>query len=122
MNLCLAWIDYKKAFDMVPHSLLLECLNVYSITPNVVELLRRSMKHWRTELTAGGTTLGEVKIRRGIFQCDSLSPILFDLASIPLSKLLNDMKDGYHLGKNRPKVNHLLYMDDLKLYGNDQKS
>ncbi len=120
-NLCLAWVDYKKAFDMVPHSWLLECLNLYSITPNVVELLRKSMKHWRTELTAGGTTLGEVNIRRGIFQGDSLSPLLFVLALIPLSKLLNDMKDGYHLGKNRPKVNHLLYMDDLKLYGKDRK-
>ena len=31
------------------------------------------------------------------------------------------MKDGYHLGKNRPKVNHLLYMDDLKLYAKDKK-
>ena len=35
--------------------------------------------------------------------------------------LLNDMKDGYHLGKNRPIVNHLLYMDDLKLYAKDKK-
>ena len=50
-----------------------------------------------------------------------MSPILFVLALIPLSKLLNDMKDGYHLGKNRPKVNHLLYMDDLKLYAKDKK-
>ena len=31
------------------------------------------------------------------------------------------MKNGYHLGKNRPKVNHLLYMDDLKLYAKDKK-
>ena len=31
------------------------------------------------------------------------------------------MKDGYHLGKNRPQVNHLRYMDDLKLYAKDKK-
>ena len=31
------------------------------------------------------------------------------------------MKDGYHLRKNRPRVNHLLYMDDLKLYAKDKK-
>ena len=79
------------------------------------------MKHWKTSLTAGGMTLGEMNIRRGIFQGDSLSPILFVLALIPLSKVLNDMKDGYQLGKNRPKVNHLLYMDDLKLYAKDKK-
>ena len=93
---------------MVPHPWLLEGLNVYSLTPNVVELLRRSMRHWRTELTAGGTTLGETRIRSGIFQGDGLSHILFVLALIPLSKLLKDMKDGYHLGEDRPKMNHLL--------------
>ena len=119
--LCLAWIDYKKAFDMVPRSWLLECLLFYNITPNVIEVLSKSMKHWKTSLAAGGMTLGEINIRRGIFQGDSLSPILFVLALIPLSKLLNDMKDGYHLGKNRPKVNHLLYMDNLKLYAKDKK-
>ena len=44
-NLCLAWIDYKKAFDMVPHSWLLECLRLYNITPNVIAVLSKSMKH-----------------------------------------------------------------------------
>ena len=120
-NLCLAWIDYKKTFDMVPHSWLLECLLLYNIIKNVIEVLSKSMKHWKTSLTAGGMTLGEINIKKGIFQGYSLSPILFVLALIPLSKLLNDMKDGYHLGKNRPKVNHLLYMDDLKLYAKDKK-
>ena len=27
------------------------------------------------------------------------------------------MKAGYTLGRNRGKLNHLLFMDDLKLYG-----
>ena len=74
----------------------------------------KSMKHWKTSLTAGGTTLGETKIRRGIFQGGSLSPILVVLALIPPSKLLNDMKDGYHLGKNKPKVNHFALHGQLE--------
>ena len=65
-----------------------------------------------------------VSINRGIFQGDSLSPLLFCLAVDPLSKLLNEMEKGYSL-KGRMKnpdytVNHLLYMDDLKLYANNQ--
>ena len=28
-NLSMAWIDYKKAFDMIPHSWLIECLEIY---------------------------------------------------------------------------------------------
>ena len=32
------------------------------------------MKDWRVELTAGGKSLAETKIQRGIFQGDALSP------------------------------------------------
>ena len=28
-NLSMAWIDYKKAFDMIPQSWLIECLEIY---------------------------------------------------------------------------------------------
>ena len=116
-NLCLSWIDYKKAYDMVPHSWLMECTTMLGIALNVREMLSNSMKSWKVELTSGGQTLGEVNIRRGIFQGDSLSPILFVIALIPLSEILRKVKMGYSLGKDRGKFNHLLFMDDLKLYG-----
>ena len=31
------------------------------------------------------------------------------------------MKAGYSLGKNQPKLNPLLYMDDLKLFGQGER-
>ena len=31
-NLAMAWIDYKKAFHMVPHSWIIECLNLFGET------------------------------------------------------------------------------------------
>ena len=34
--------------------------------------------------------------------------------------ILNKAKEGYSLGKDRAKSNHLLFMDDLKLYGKDR--
>ena len=116
-NLSLAWIDYKKAYDMVPHSWIIECLEIFKVSENITTLIRNSMKNWRVELTSMGEKLGEVNIRRGIFQGDSLSPILFVMALIPLSIVLNKTKVGYGLRKNRGKISHLLYMDDLKLYG-----
>ena len=66
-NLSMAWIDYRKAFDMVPHSWLLECLRIYGAADNLVSLLAKTMQHWKTTLTAAGTTLAEVNIRIGIF-------------------------------------------------------
>ena len=48
------------------------------------------MKTWKTELTSGNEVLGEVEIKRGIFQGDTLSPLLFVLAMIPLKGTSND--------------------------------
>ena len=116
----MAWIDYKKVYNMVPHSWLRECMGMFGVAENMRKVLERSMDDWKVELTSGGQMLGTVNIRRGIFQGDSLSPILFVLALIPLSLILRDVKAGYDLGGNSGTVNHLLFMDDLKLYGKNE--
>ena len=61
--------------------------------------------------------MSEVKVNRGVSQGDIVSPIFFVITLIPLSILLRDMKAGYMLGEVRGKINNLLFMDDLKLYG-----
>ena len=42
-NLSMAWIDYRKAFDMVPHSWIIECLKIYVAAENIVTLLFNTM-------------------------------------------------------------------------------
>ena len=118
-NLAMVWMDYKKAYDMVPHSWIIESLKLAQVAPNVIDFVERSMKSWNTELTACGETLGTVKIKIGIFQGDSLSPLLFVLCMIPLTEILRKAKAGYIL--DDIKVNHLLFMDDLKLFAKNEK-
>ena len=60
-----------------------------------------------------------VNIKRGIFQGDSLSPLLFVICMIPSSRILRKVKVCYTL-KNGEKLNHLLFMDDLKLFGKNE--
>ena len=79
------------------------------------------MKSWRVELTIGSDVLGEVKINRGIFQGDSLSPLLFIIALLSLTSILRKSKPGYKFASGE-KINHLLFMDDLKLYGENEKA
>jgi len=114
--LSMCWIDYKKAYDMVPHSWILEMLRV-GVAGNVEKLLSKSMADWKTVLTSNGEVLGEVAINRGIFQGDSLSPLLFIIIMMSLSILLRREDLGYKLGPGGKFINHLLFMDDLKLYG-----
>ena len=60
-------------------------------------------------------------MRRDIFQGDSLSPLLFVLAPIPMLLVLREIKAVYQLGDLWGKVNQILFMDDQKLYGQNEK-
>ena len=62
IGLAMGWIDYKKAFDMVPHSWILKCLDIFKIADNIKIFLKNSMQNWETVLTAGGESLGKVRI------------------------------------------------------------
>ena len=79
------------------------------------------MKSWKVELNASGQKLGKVDIRRGIFQGDSLSPLLFVLCMVPLTWLLRRAKFGCEWGNKRFKLNHLLFMDDLNFFAKSKK-
>ena len=115
-NLTMAWIDYQKAYDFVPHSWIQKTLQMLGIADNTRNLLTQTMKTWQTVLQSEEKHLAKVSIRRGIFQGDSLSPLLFIMALIPMTLVLRDATPGYVL-KSKAKINHLPYMDDLKLYG-----
>ena len=50
----MAWIDYKKAYDMVPQSWILHCLKMYKISHEVINFIEQTIRTWRVELTVGG--------------------------------------------------------------------
>ena len=80
------------------------------------------MKTWRVELTAGGISLAETKIQRGIFLGDALSPLLFIIAMMPLNHILRKCTAEYKLSRSQEKINHLIYMvDDIKLFAKNEK-
>ena len=80
----MAWIDYKKAYDMVPHSWIMECLDLFGVAENIKSFLVNSMEKWKVILCSGNSELDEIEIKRVIFQGDSLSPLVFVLALIAL--------------------------------------
>ena len=62
-NLAMTWIDYKKAYDMVPHSWIIECLDLFGVVENIKSLLVNSMEKWKIMLCSGNSELGEVEIK-----------------------------------------------------------
>ena len=79
------------------------------------------MEKWKVMLCSGNSEIGEVEIKRGTFQGDSLSPLVFVLALIPLSLILKKTKAAYEFSESKEKINHFSFMDDLKLYSRTEK-
>ena len=125
-DMSIAWIDYKKAFDKVPHTWIIEALNIYRAPLILQSFISKTMQTWNTDLYLPpehknntrdnkDNIIENIKIKSGIYQGDSLSPLLFCVTLFPLSSILNNTNKGYQCKYEREKVNHLLYVDDLKL-------
>ena len=100
-NLSIAWIDYQKAFDSVPHRWVEKSIALVGVNSKIVRFCKLSMEKYKTRLFS--KTKQEVmqskpiQIRRGIFQGDSLSPLLFCKVLIPLINELNRADCGYQV-------------------------
>ena len=66
-------------------------------------------------------SLAETMIQIGIFQGYALSPLLFIIAMISLNHILRKCTAEYKLGKSQQKINHLMYMDGIKLFAKDEE-
>jgi len=121
-NLFIAWIDFRKAFDSLSHGCIVEMLKLYRFHPSIIGFIERSMAKWSTTMTASTVTTkvttDRIPIRRGIFQGDSLSPLLFCLCLNIISTELSHSGMGYVMSIADVKhiLSHLWFMDDLKLY------
>ncbi|KAL1446381.1 hypothetical protein WDU94_013936 [Cyamophila willieti] len=127
-NAALAWIDYKKAYDSIPHSWLIEVLDVYKIHPQLKSTLTKCMKNWKTDMIVQKPNRNQERtnfsIECGIFQGDGLSPIWFCMAINALSYLLKRSGMGVAVKTSRgteETISHLLYMDDLKIYAKNKQ-
>jgi hypothetical protein len=71
-NLCMTWIEYKKAFDKVPHSWIDKPLELIGINNKIITFTRKIMSYWRTRMCVHTenklTETEEIEIQCGIFQ------------------------------------------------------
>ena len=78
-NLSTAWIDYRKAFDSVPHSWLFRVLELYKVSSTIINFLKINMTKRKTDLhpnySERSTIWKNLDINSGRFQGDWQSPL-----------------------------------------------
>jgi hypothetical protein len=108
----MAWIDYQKAFDSVPHSWIIKYFELIRINNKIISFAKKNMSHLRTRMRVHTEykliETEEVEIQCGIFQGDALSPLLLRICLIPLTEQLSRLNTVYEGHTTKTKVSHLL--------------
>ena len=116
----MAWMDYKKAYDMVLQSWIINCHKMCKISHETINFIEKNMKDWRVELTAGGKSLAEIKIQRDFPVRCTITPTIHNCHDVTKPHTQKSTA-GYKLSISQDKANHLMYMDDIKLFAKNEK-
>ena len=96
------YLDYKKAFDSVPHERLLVKLHAYGIRGNLLLWIRSFLTNRKQRVVINGKSSNLAPVISGIPQGSVLGPILFLI-------YVNDLPE---VARSKLK----LFADDTKLY------
>ncbi len=117
----MAWIDFRKAFDIVPHTWITACLEMVRAPEIVRRGLAKVMDKWATnlEIRPEGSEMVQhlLRFRRGLYQGDLLSVLP---GGAPLFGLLQT-KAGFNLRFHVTPITHVMFMDDVKVYESMQE-
>ena len=98
----LVLIDFRKAFDVIDHELLLKKLSIYCATPSSVAWFKSYLSERKQLISLGKTTSEQLTVKQGVPQGSILGPVLFLL-------FINDMP--LHVQKSTMDI----YADDTTL-------
>ena len=103
---CVVSMDLSKAFDNIPHSLLLAKLKAYGVNENSCALLGDYLSSMKQRVKIGDTFSEWGTVTRGVPQGSVLGPMFFNI-------FINDL--FFHI----KLVKLTAYADDEQLYNSD---
>ena len=98
----LVFIDFRKAFDVIDHELLLKKLSIYGVCPSSVAWFKSYLSKRKQFITLGKVKSEQLTVKHGMPQGSILGPVLFLL-------FVNDMPLNIH------KSTMDIYADDSTL-------
>ena len=111
LPLCLAFVDYEKAFDSVETWAVLESLQRCRIDYRYIEVLKCLYNNATMSVRVQEQSTKAIPLRRGVRQGDVISPKLFTAAMEDAFKLLE--WQGLGININGEYITHLRFADDI---------
>jgi hypothetical protein len=106
-NVAAILMDLSKAFDCLPHDILLCKLSAYGLSPNSVKLLQNYLTGRKQQIKLQGVLSSWADIQKGVSQGSIIGPLLFNI-------FINDIFYFIEHGTlyNYADDNTLSYVDD----------
>ncbi|KAK9411278.1 hypothetical protein NXF25_002453 [Crotalus adamanteus] len=113
----MCFIDFKKAFDKIRNSKLLEILKQGGLDHKDIQIIKNLYWHQVANVRLGQKYSADAEIRRRVRQGCILSPLLFNIHS---ESIFNEALENIDAGikVNGVWINNLRYADDTVLLAN----
>jgi hypothetical protein len=72
-------MDLSKAFDFLPHNILLDKLSAYDVSPHSVALLKSCLSNRKQQIKVSNVLSDWADIHKGVLQGSMLGPLLFNV-------------------------------------------
>ena len=115
-------LDMEKAFDKMEWDFLLAIMEKLGFHSTWINWIRICISSSSFSILINGNPFGLFSPKRGLRQGDPFSPFLFILGLEVLSRLLFREEcvgflKGLKIARNCPAIHHLLFVDDLLIFG-----
>lgn len=106
------FIDYKKAFDTVPHDKMFQKLDYMGINGKAMRTISKIYCNASISIELDNDKSEKIKVTKGVLQGDVLSPLLYNLYTSDLGKFLRN--EGFRGVAIKPNQDILLitFADD----------
>ncbi|CAH2092277.1 unnamed protein product [Euphydryas editha] len=111
LPLCVAYVDYEKAFDSIETWAVLESLQRCQIDYRYIEALKCVYNAATMKVRIHDSSTNPIHVQRGVRQGDVISPKLFTAALEDVFKLMEWKGRGINI--NGEHLSHLRFADDI---------
>jgi len=114
--ICLAFVDYEKAFDSVEHLEIMNSVKNHGVNKQYITLLTNIYNNGTASIRLD-TISQKFPLQRGVRQGDIISPKLFNAGLEEVFRRLD--WDNVGIRVNGENINHLRFADDIVLISNN---